>query len=720
MHRWFFANEREYCQVRGIDDASAFDANSDKAEPEIVYTDWPFCVTTAKPLQGNEYLAITGNCDVLGNWQPKSVHIMQASDCKCQCACQCIKFEATVRIPRNKDIEYRYCIVGYDPLADNVIIRFWEVMEHPRIIRMCHNMLRHCEVFGKIDRNATDINVDRGWATTETIVQFRIFNAPFLWLKQAPRLLYIYIQPMFETPPERCLGRTMDPVRLTMPITCRRSTINQQNLQMAFTEVANLNFSESLHMQPKQGVRCGPHDLQMYHFSLAHPLETLYRLDLYTYAHKAAPDEPSYHYGYGFVQPTDLHGSEGWLRININCASTHRPLIEMSLTYLIIRPLESIRCDLSVTYERFWSEKHLPMEIGHRGTGNTYRLGDDVYRENTMFAFNRAAVHNADMIEVDVMLTKDAQVVIYHDFVLKFALCSAWCVEKLLTEYDVMICPFEHFSRNRLLAMGGRKRGDSILVPVESFCYDELQLVQPLRYVSASGCSTVCERHLLNQKPFPLLRDVFNKDMLSLPPNVGINIEVKWPQQDTKGCWQRHSSKPKFDRNFYVDKVIEVVFRYAGNRRVMFSSFDADICIMLRYKQNFYPVLLMVQAAELPVQFADQRVNNMENAAFLASIMEFFGMNFYTSTLFKQPLILGHIKELHMQGIVWGSETTDAKIRDKLKRYGAVGVTYDRIDQQNQVGEELRGYVYCIDSIATRNHVKNLLESEKLIKCAKG
>lgn len=725
MHRWFFANEREECVVREEAEQEAAGVNTeDEAEKElrkIVYTDWPFCVTTETPLQGNEYMAITGNCDSLGNWNPKEVYLMLAVDCKCKCNCKCIKFEAKVRIPRNKDIEYRYCIVGYDPLMDDVIIRFWEVMITPRIIRPCHNMLKDCDAFGKIDRDALEPSVDRGWITTETIVQFKIFNAPFYWLKQAPRLLYIYIKPMFETPPANCVSQSSEPIRLTITDTGRRSTApSQQNLRIAFTEVANLNLTEKLQFQPKNGVRCGPQDMQLYHFSLSHPLETLYRIDLYTYAHKAASDEPSYHYGYGFIQPEELHDSEGELRIKINCASTHRPLIEMSLQYLIIRPTESINCDLRLTYERYWREKHLPMDIGHRGSGCTYRLGDDVYRENTLFAFKRAASSDADMVELDVMLTKDAQVVIYHDYTLTFALCSAWCVEKLLESYDVMVMPHEHFNRSRLMAMGGRKRGDTIIVPFDSFYYDELRLVQPLRYVSsASGCSANCEKHLLDQMPFPLLSDIFNPDLLALPPKVGVMVELKWPQLDTKGRWQDSSSKPTFDRNYYVDTVIDVVFRCAGKRRIMFSSFDADICTMLRFKQNYYPVMLLLLGPDRPIQFADQRVNTLENAAYLACIMELFGLNFHTTTLFKQPLILGHIKELHMQGIAWGSETADVDIRDKLKRYGVIGVNYDRIDQSNQIGDELEGYIYCIDSLATRNHVKNLIETEKMIKCAR-
>lgn len=723
MHRWFFANEREECQPPAEELAALPPDEQQGEEPtkEIVYTDWPFCVRIKMPLQGNEHVAISGNCDELGNWDPKLVYIMDPANCTCAGQCSCRKFESRVRIPRHKDIEYRYCIVGYDPLLDDVLIRFWEVMPQPRVIRSCHNMLKRCEHFGLEQGPDAVLKVDRGWATTETFVQFKIFNAPFIWLKQTPRLIYVYMQPMYETEPPDCGVRHLESLRLSTAAVARRRTTMpvRLDMQLAYTEVANLRNSCKLRYQPPAGACCGPADLQLFHCTLRHPRETIFRLDLYTFAYKCALDEPPYHYGYGFIQPEQLIGSEGQVRVKITCASTHRPLIEMNLTYLIIRPLESISCNLSVTYERFWREAHLALDIGHRGTGNTYRLGDNVHRENTLFSFKRAALHHADMVELDVHLTKDAQVVVYHDFVLRFALGSAWGVEKLSADHDVMVFPHEQLSRLRLLSMGGAKRGEHIVVPLQCFNYDELRLAQPLRYAASDGCSGDCDRHLESQLPFPLLSDVFDAERGGLPEQLGIIVELKWPQQDSKRRWQDQSSKPCFDRNFYVDTVLDVVFRLAGKRRIVFSSFNADICIMIRYKQNYYPVVLLLVDPEQPIQFLDQRVNRLEYGAFLAYIMEFFGLSLHTNTMLTQPLVLGLIRDLRMQSITWGMANSDLSHRDKMKRYGCVGVTYDRIDQRDQVGEEMLGFIYFIDSLATRNHIRNLLESERQLKCAR-
>ncbi|KAL7741478.1 hypothetical protein ACLKA6_000798 [Drosophila palustris] len=123
MHRWFFANEREECvpKIAGTEDPNAtaeLETAKDEKEVEITYTDWPFCVIVRRPLEENEFAAISGNCDELGNWDPKNCIIMEKSPSYKEDNYRAFRFTTTVRIPRNFDIEYRYCIVAIDPILD--------------------------------------------------------------------------------------------------------------------------------------------------------------------------------------------------------------------------------------------------------------------------------------------------------------------------------------------------------------------------------------------------------------------------------------------------------------------------------------------------------------------------------------------------------------------------------------------------------------------------
>ena len=52
------------------------------------------------------------------------------------------------------------------------------------------------------------------------------------------------------------------------------------------------------------------------------------------------------------------------------------------------------------------------LEIAHRGYS-------EFYKDNTIEAFLKAILHNFDMIELDIQLTKDEKIIIYHDTYIK-------------------------------------------------------------------------------------------------------------------------------------------------------------------------------------------------------------------------------------------------------------------------------------------------------------
>lgn len=77
-----------------------------------------------------------------------------------------------------------------------------------------------------------------------------------------------------------------------------------------------------------------------------------------------------------------------------------------------------------------------------------------------------------------------------------------------------------------------------------------------------------------------------------IDPNIGFNIEVKCAQQLEDGTLEdNHSSI--IDKNLYVDCILNVVLAKAGKRKIVFSSFDTDTCLMLRNKQNLYPTMFL-------------------------------------------------------------------------------------------------------------------------------
>src|SRR5918912_4232136 len=55
-----------------------------------------------------------------------------------------------------------------------------------------------------------------------------------------------------------------------------------------------------------------------------------------------------------------------------------------------------------------WIQKKAPLNIAHQG-------GEDEFPSNTMYAFRKALRAGADMLELDIGVTRDGKVVVMHD-----------------------------------------------------------------------------------------------------------------------------------------------------------------------------------------------------------------------------------------------------------------------------------------------------------------
>jgi glycerophosphoryl diester phosphodiesterase len=55
-----------------------------------------------------------------------------------------------------------------------------------------------------------------------------------------------------------------------------------------------------------------------------------------------------------------------------------------------------------------WIQKRAPLNIAHQG-------GEDEFPSNTLYAFRKAVRAGADMLELDIGVTKDGKVIVMHD-----------------------------------------------------------------------------------------------------------------------------------------------------------------------------------------------------------------------------------------------------------------------------------------------------------------
>ncbi|CAG2068590.1 unnamed protein product [Timema podura] len=137
-----------------------------------------------------------------------------------------------------------------------------------------------------------------------------------------------------------------------------------------------------------------------------------------------------------------------------------------SVEYVVVRPIPDMDCDMSVSYSRVWKESWAGLDVGHRGSGTSFKGQPNQcaeIRENTIASLKKAASSGADLVEFDVQLSKDLVPVLYHDF----HVCIAMKRKKQLEEPDMLELPLKDLTLNQLHLLKVTLTGLGLLVWVK-------------------------------------------------------------------------------------------------------------------------------------------------------------------------------------------------------------------------------------------------------------
>uniref|UniRef100_A0AC34RJJ2 GP-PDE domain-containing protein n=2 Tax=Panagrolaimus sp. JU765 TaxID=591449 RepID=A0AC34RJJ2_9BILA len=193
-------------------------------------------------------------------------------------------------------------------------------------------------------------------------------------------------------------------------------------------------------------------------------------------------------------------------------------------------------------------------------------------------------------------------------------------------------------------------------------------------------------------EPFPTLVEALkNVDM-----DTGFNIEVKYPLKMKDGA---HECENFFERNAFIDVILNDVYANAGKRRIVFSSFDPDMCTLIALKQHKYPVLfLSVGETKRYVPFLDERTCTSNMAVNFAVSQDILGVNLHSECLLIDPLPVRKAKEQGLVAFVWGDDLDDRENVKKMKELGLDGIIYDRIGEI-----EARKNVFIVEKDARKS-----------------
>lgn len=413
MQRWLLSAHD------GEDDAMAAPSAPSAPATQRIYGDisanrlWTFRVLMTEKLAANEQLAIVGSCEALGNWQHSGAALMtrqeeeeeQTAEQKRQAAEEEQEDEsqqseedeaeesqqtaqvwtAQVYIPRQCATEYRYMVCGVDAASEQLLVRRWEVQLQPRRIAELDEPTGQCQdTFGDVQGKQ---KVDHGWLTKESLVQLKFFYAPFTWKQRMKRrLVHVKVTPMNLRIPGAGTADFAPATSTTLEDSLSNDTHDtrengNEGSAFAFSEVVTLSADEcEVRAQEQFGTACGASDLVILHLTVSDLDNTAYLVDLYSYSSRVAKDDgPPLHLGYHYVLPNLFKRSEGNLELPITCAKGHRPLGMMRLGYLIVRPSShSAHMDMRVSYARYWNNKWTGLDVGHRGSGTSFKVSTQV------------------------------------------------------------------------------------------------------------------------------------------------------------------------------------------------------------------------------------------------------------------------------------------------------------------------------------------------------
>ncbi|XP_077562303.1 glycerophosphocholine phosphodiesterase GPCPD1-like isoform X4 [Haemaphysalis longicornis] len=136
-----------------------------------------------------------------------------------------------------------------------------------------------------------------------------------------------------------------------------------------------------------------------------------------------------------------------------------------------------------------------------------------------------------------------------------------------------------------------------------------------------------------------------------------------------------------FDLNQYVDIILRTLLDCSGKRYIILSCFHPDICIMIRLKQNKYPLLFLTQGqTEKYPPYLDTRTSTVYMATYFALSTHILGINVHTEELLREPSLIAFVKEHKLILFCWGEDNNHAETIASLKQKGVDGVIYDKLD----------------------------------------
>lgn len=334
----------------------------------------------------------------------------------------------------------------------------------------------------------------------------------------------------------------------------------------------------------------------------------------------------------------------------------------VNFNFLVITPFSHPNMEVT-SKQTYWRKLETgPMVIGHRGMGKNMASNRSLQLgENTVSSFVAAANLGAHYVEFDVQLTKDHVPVIYHDFLVSETGIDA-PVHTLTLEQFLHINPDSSRSKGGMPQALNRQiqktRSNSPGPRTRSLSmgYHEMERssleerMKHTRDFKEKGWKANSRGNFI-QAPFATLEDLFKQ----VPESVGFNIEMKYPMLHESE--EHEMDTYAVELNSFCDTVLAKVYDLAGDRHVIFSSFNPDICLCLSFKQPNIPIMFLTDAGSCEV--GDIRASSLQEAIRFASRWNLLGIVSYAEPFTISPRLVRVVKQHGLVCVSYGTQNNE-------------------------------------------------------------
>ncbi|KRX83800.1 putative glycerophosphocholine phosphodiesterase GPCPD1 -like protein T05H10.7, partial [Trichinella sp. T6] len=582
---------------------------------------------------GFESAFISGSHDLLGKWNP-SAGLPMVKD-----TIEENKWYIQIMLPVGEKIQYRFFSAISDPRTSPAnprhFITHYEGSLQPREIFLSdesETRIILCK-FGEFEKQAFE---NSGWLTCQNEVLLTI-DASMVRFMHPQKLHHVHLK----------VGafRTMSSYEPQFSVeenpyddfqeSCWPSWYSHfKSHDCAFKE----NRNEMLSITPR--------DIWIFKAQFFTTDESIFKVEFFSISDEEGDSPVVEQIGTAIVLTSALQNYRGSIKLPI-CDVKNKVVGSFVAELLIIKPITDIKQTLERGFTEVKKQHNRTMNIGHRGVGQSCAKPCTL-PENTIASFKAATLSGADFVEFDVQMTKDWLPVVYHDFFVKI-----WARKR---------------PSNRTLNLNHHDDFSVQTIAVSDLTKDELDMlmmVDEQKFANRSdvqgNLNSEVDAELL---PFPLLIQVLQHQ--SLPSCVGFMIEVKYPQKLKCGCSELYENYT--ERNAYVDVIVTDVLKNAHQRKIIFSSFDPDVCLMLKIKQNRYPVLFLTQGDNSRYEiYEDWRTWSSDTAVKFAFVHDLAGVAFHSEELLSNIAPYRRALKLNLATFVWGDDLDESRHREYFR-----------------------------------------------------